>query len=36
VIDAARRPSVNLWTPQVETPAGLAATAAWYRAQGLL
>lgn len=36
VIDAARRPSTNLWAPQVETPAGLAATAAWYREQGLL
>jgi nucleoside-diphosphate-sugar epimerase len=36
VIDAARRPPANLWTPQVETSAGLAATAAWYRAEGLL
>lgn len=36
VIDATRRPPAALWTPQVETPAGLAATAAWYRAQGLL
>jgi nucleoside-diphosphate-sugar epimerase len=36
VIDPARRPPANLWTPQVETVAGLAATAAWYRAQGLL
>jgi len=36
VVDAARRPPANLWTPQVETPAGLAATAAWYRQQGLL
>ncbi|MET0308081.1 MAG: NAD-dependent epimerase/dehydratase family protein [Sphingomonas sp.] len=36
VIDAARRPPSNLWKPQVETLAGLAATAAWYRQQGLL
>lgn len=36
VIDPAKRPPANLWTPQVETEAGLAATAAWYRAQGLL
>ncbi|WP_213981779.1 NAD(P)H-binding protein [Sphingomonas sp. dw_22] len=36
VVDPARRPPVNLWTPQVETRAGLAATAAWYRQQGLL
>lgn len=36
VIDAARRPPAELWTPQVETNAGLAATAAWYRDQGLL
>jgi nucleoside-diphosphate-sugar epimerase len=36
VIDPARRPPAELWRPQVETQAGLAATAAWYRAQGLL
>ncbi|RYD58889.1 MAG: NAD(P)-dependent oxidoreductase [Sphingomonadales bacterium] len=36
VIDPASRPPADLWTPQVETPAGLAATAAWYRQQGLL
>jgi hypothetical protein len=36
VIDASRRPPVDLWKPQVETNAGLAATAAWYREQGLL
>lgn len=35
-IDSARRPHPTLWTPQVPTPAGLAATAAWYRARGLL
>jgi nucleoside-diphosphate-sugar epimerase len=36
VIDAARRPPADLWQPQVPTPEGLAATAAWYRQQGLL
>ncbi|MDT8757358.1 NAD-dependent epimerase/dehydratase family protein [Sphingomonas psychrotolerans] len=36
VINPARRPPADLWTPQVETEAGLAATAAWYREQGLL
>ncbi|MCW3835862.1 NAD-dependent epimerase/dehydratase family protein [Sphingomonas canadensis] len=36
VIDAARRPPSQLWQPGVPTPDGLAATAAWYRAQGLL
>lgn len=35
-IDPARRPDPALWTPEVATPAGLAATAAWYRANGLL
>lgn len=36
VIDPARRPPANLWQPQVPTEEGLAATAAWYRQQGLL
>jgi nucleoside-diphosphate-sugar epimerase len=36
VIDAAKRPPAALWTPQIPTDQGLAATAAWYRAQGLL
>lgn len=36
VIDAARRPPAAMWQPKVPTPAGLAATAAWYRQQGLL
>lgn len=31
-----RRPPPALWTPQVDTPAGLAATARWYRDNGLL
>lgn len=35
-IDASRRPSPTLWTPRIETVAGLAATARWYRAHGLL
>lgn len=30
------RPPVSLWTPVTATPDGLAATAAWYRAHGLL
>ena len=34
--DPARRPPAALWTPATPTPAGLAATAAWYRANGLL
>ncbi len=34
--DAARRPPADLWRPQVATDAGLAATAAWYRAHRLL
>lgn len=36
VIDPAKRPPADLWMPQVPTEQGLAATAAWYRAQGLL
>lgn len=35
-IDPARRPPAALWTPQVATADGLAATARWYRTQGLL
>lgn len=31
-----KRPDPALWVPQVPTPQGLAATAAWYRANGLL
>lgn len=30
------RPDPALWVPRIPTPAGLAATAAWYRAQGWL
>ncbi|HEX4695818.1 SDR family oxidoreductase [Sphingomonas sp.] len=30
------RPPSDIWAPQADTPAALAATAAWYRAQGLL
>ena len=33
-IDPAKRPPPDLWTPQIATAAGLAATAAWYRAEG--
>ena len=35
-IDPAKRPPPDLWTPQIATAAGLAATAAWYRAEGWL
>lgn len=36
VASPGNRPPANLWTPQVETEAGLAETARWYRAEGLL
>jgi nucleoside-diphosphate-sugar epimerase len=36
VIDPAKRPPASLWTPQISTPAGLQATADWYRAKGWL
>jgi len=32
----ARRPDAGLWTPTIETHAGLAATARWYREHGWL
>jgi nucleoside-diphosphate-sugar epimerase len=35
-IDANNRPPSALWRPQIATAAGLAATAAWYRAKGWL
>ncbi len=35
-IDPARRPGPSLWQPDIPTPEGLKATAAWYRANGLL
>lgn len=34
--DPERRPPSQLWAPEVLTDDGLAATAAWYRTQGLL
>ena len=34
--DPAKRPPPELWTPLIPTAAGLAATAAWYRTNGLL
>ena len=34
--DPARRPPPAMWTPAVPTAEGLAATARWYRAHGLL
>lgn len=36
VCTAERRPPRWLWTPRVETRGGLARTAEWYRAQGVL
>lgn len=35
-VDPAKRPPPSLWSPQIATRDGLAATAAWYRTQGLL
>lgn len=35
-IDPMKRPPPELWTPAVRTGAGLADTARWYRARGLL
>ena len=35
-VDPARRPPPSLWQPAIDTPHGLAETAAWYRANGLL
>lgn len=35
-VDPARRPDPALWQPEIATPQGLAATASWYRAHGLL
>lgn len=34
--DPARRPPPAVWTPAIATPAGLADTARWYEARGLL
>ncbi|MES2338080.1 MAG: NAD(P)-dependent oxidoreductase [Pseudomonadota bacterium] len=36
VSDPMRRPPTALWQPRIDTAAGLAQTAAWYRAQALL
>lgn len=35
-IDPSHRPDAGLWKPAVATPQGLAATASWYRANGML
>lgn len=35
-VDPAKRPDSALWKAEVPTPHGLAATASWYRANGLL
>ncbi len=34
--DPGKAPPADLWTPQVETPQGLAETAEWYRREGWL
>src|SRR3546814_4974824 len=34
VATAERRPDAAFWSPAIETPAGLAAVAAWYRETG--
>jgi len=36
VVDAAKAVPTEFWKAQITTPQGLAATAAWYRAQGWL
>ena len=36
VVNSGRRPSPDLWRPQVETAQGLAETAAWYEREGWL
>lgn len=36
VSDPAKSPPADLWRPQIGTTEGLAQTAAWYRAEGLL
>lgn len=35
-VDPAKRPPASLWLPQIETRAGLADTAEWYRREGWL
>jgi uncharacterized protein YbjT (DUF2867 family) len=35
-VDPGRAPPASLWQAQIATPAGLSATAGWYRARGLL
>lgn len=36
VASSHKMPPADLWRPQISTPAGLAATASWYRQQGWL
>lgn len=36
VVSSGARPPLELWRPMIETPAGLRATALWYRERGLL
>lgn len=35
-VSAAARPDVGIWSPSIDTEAGLAATARWYRSEGWL
>jgi nucleoside-diphosphate-sugar epimerase len=35
-VDPSRRPPPDLWSPRIPLATGMARTAAWYRAQGLL
>ena len=35
-VDPAKRPPAALWSPRIPLDQGMAATAAWYRASGLL
>ncbi|MDH7971345.1 NAD(P)H-binding protein [Sphingomonas sp. AR_OL41] len=35
-VDPTKRPPTQLWQPKIATPDGLAATAKWYRENGLL
>lgn len=35
-VSATARPDASIWSPSIDTEAGLAATAGWYRSQGWL
>jgi hypothetical protein len=36
VVAANRRPPAKLWSPRIDTEAGLASTAEWYLSEGWL